>query len=238
VAVNRFVYLCFCSYLVFSATSNAQTKVSPAGHWEGSITLPSGKLKVIVDLERDVKGTWIGDFDIPDQAVKDLPLSNVSVSGESVSFGLPGGQGNPVFKGKLSDDGTILSGEFSQAGSSAPFALKRTGEAKVSVPAQIPAIPEKFTGKWEGKLDTSGDSVHLNFNLSNRDGLAVGTIDSPDQGAMGIPISLISAGENLLKIEVKLIPAEYHGSLSADGKTLIGEWLQGGKALPLVLTRK
>jgi len=236
--VNRFVCFCFCSYFVFSATSNAHTKVSPAGHWEGSITLPSGKLKVIVDLDRDAKGTWIGDFDIPDQAIKDLPLSNVSVSGGSVSFGLSGGQGDPVFKGKLSDDGATLSGEFSQAGSSAPFTLKRTGEAKVSVPAQIPAIPEKFTGKWEGKLDTSGGSVHLNFNLSNKDGLAVGTIDSPDQGAMGIPISFISAGENLLKLEVELIPAAYHGSLSGDGKTLTGEWLQSGKALPLVLTKQ
>ena len=87
-------------------------------------------------------------------------------------------------------------------------------------------------------MDTSGGSVHLNFNLSNKDGLAVGTIDSPDQGAMGIPISFISAGENLLKLEVKLIPAAYHGSLSGDGKTLTGEWLQGGKALPLVLTKQ
>ena len=236
--MNRFVGFCFCSFFVFSVTSNAQVKASPAGHWEGSIALPSGELKVIIDLDRDAKGTWIGDLDIPDQAVKDLPLSNVSVSGESVSFGLPGGQGNPVFKGKLSDDGATLSGEFSQAGSSAPFTLKRTGEAKVSVPTRIPAIPEKFTGKWEGKLDTSGGSVRLNLDLSNKDGFAVGTIDSPDQGAMGIPISLISAGENSLKIEVKLIPAEYNGRLSEDGKTLTGEWSQGGKAFPLALTKK
>ncbi len=236
--MNRFVCFCFCSFFVFSGTSNAQTRVNPAGHWEGRITLPSGELKVIVDLDRDASGAWIGDFAIPDQAIKDLPLSNVSVSGESVSFGLPGGQGNPVFKGKLSDDGTMLSGEFSQAGSSAPFTLKRTGEAKVSLPAQIPEIPEKFTGKWEGKLDTSGGSVHLNFTLSNKDGFAIGTIDSPDQGAMGIPISFISADDNLLKIEVKLIPAGYNGKLSENGKTLTGEWSQGGKAFPMVLTKK
>jgi hypothetical protein len=81
-------------------------------------------------------------------------------------------------------------------------------------------------------------SVHLIFILSNKDGFAVGTIDSPDQGAMGIPISFISAGENLLKIEVKLIPAGYNGKLSEDGKTLTGEWSQGGKTFPLVLTKK
>jgi hypothetical protein len=235
-AVNRLVFCCL--FFVFCAMSIAQTKVSPAGHWEGSITLPTGELKVTADLDRDAKGTWIGDLDIPDQGVKDLPLRDLSVSGASVNFGLPGGQGNPMFKGKLSADGTTLSGEFAQAGNSAPFSLKRAGEARVSVPSRIPAVPEKFTGKWEGQLDSPVGPVHLNFNISNKDGSAVGTIDSPDQGAVGIPVSLISAGENSLKIEVKLIPAEYNGKLNEDGKTLTGEWSQAGKTFSLVLTKK
>ena len=225
-------------FVVFSAISIAQTKVSPAGHWEGSIKLPTGEMKVTVDLDRDAKGTWIGDLDIPDQGVKELPLRDLFVSDDSVNFGLPGGQGDPLFKGKLSADGTFLSGEFAQAGNSAPFSLKRTGEARVSVPPRIPAVPEKFTGKWEGQLDSSVGPVHLNFNISNKDGSAVGTIDSPDQGAVGIPVSLISASENSLKIEVKFIPAGYNGKLSDDEKTLIGEWSQAGKTYPLVLTKK
>lgn len=234
--MNRLAF--HCLFVVFSSISIAQTKVSPAGHWEGSIKLPTGELKVTVDLDRDAKGAWVGDLDIPDQGVKELPLRDLSVSGESVNFGLPGGQGNPMFKGKLSADGTSLSGEFAQAGNSAPFSLKRTGEAKVSVPFGIPAVPEKFTGKWQGQLDSSVGPMRLYFNISNKDDSAVGTIDSPDQGAVGIPVSLISASENSLKIEVKFIPAGYNGKLSADEKTLTGEWSQAGKTYPLVLTKK
>jgi len=236
--MNRLVCFCFGLLFVFCARFDAQTKVSPAGHWEGSITIPSGELKVIIDLDRDAKGNWIGAVEMPAQGVKDLPLKDVSVSDESVSFGLPGGQGDPKFKGKLSADGSTLSGEFSQAGGSAPFSLKRTGDATVAVPARIPAIPEKFTGTWEGKLESPAGSVRLSFNMSNKEDSAVGTIDSPDQGAAGIPMSLISVNDSSIKIEVKITSAGYNGKLSDDGKTLTGEWSQAGRTFPLVLTKK
>ena len=71
--MNRVVCFFFSWLIVCSAVSAAQT-VSPAGHWEGSIAVPTGDLKVMVDLDRDAKGTWIGDIDIPEQGVKDLPL--------------------------------------------------------------------------------------------------------------------------------------------------------------------
>jgi hypothetical protein len=237
-AVNQVVRYCVSLLFIFIAISNAQTKVTPAGRWEGSITTPTGALKVIVDLDRDDKGIWIGDIDIPDQGVKDLPLRDVSVSGDAVSFGLPAGPGEPMFKGKVSPDGSTISGDFSQSGSNVPFSLKRTGEAKVNLPGKNPELPEKFTGKWEGKLDTPGGSLSLVFNLSNKDGSAIGTIDSPDQGAVGIPISLISASDSSIKIGVQLVSGEYKGKLGEDGKTLTGDWSQGGQTLPLVLKKK
>ena len=236
--VSHLVHCCVSLLFVLTAISNAQTKINPAGHWEGSIITSTGELKVIVDLDRDAKGTWIGDIDIPDQGVKDLPLRDVSVSGDAVSFGLPAGPGEPMFKGKLSSDGPTISGDFFQSGSNVPFSLKRTGEAKVYVPAMNPELPEKFIGKWEGKLETPGGSLNLVFNLSNKDGSAVGTIDSPDQGATGIPISLISVSENSIKIGVQVVSGEYKGKLSEDGKSLTGDWSQSGQTLALVLKQK
>jgi hypothetical protein len=232
------VLICFGLLCAVAAMSNAQTKENPAGRWEGSIAVPTGGMKVIVDLDRDAQGVWIGDIDLPDQGVKDLPLRNVTVSGTSVSFALPAGPGEPTFKGKLSEDGATLSGDFFQGGGSVPFSLKRTGEAKVYVPPKLPAIPDKFIGKWAGKLDTQAGSYNLVFNLANKDGSAVGSIDSPDRGAMGIPMSEISPTENAIKIAVKLISAEYSGKLSEDGKTLTGEWSQGGGSFALVLIKK
>jgi hypothetical protein len=87
-------------------------------------------------------------------------------------------------------------------------------------------------------LDTPVGSYTLVFNLSNKDGSAVGTVDSPDQGAMGIPISMISPAENAIKIALKIVSVEFSGKLSEDGKTLTGEWSQGGGSFALVLAKK
>ncbi len=229
---------CFALFLAFTAVSVAQTNKGPAGHWEGSIKTPAGELRLLVDLDRDASGTWIGDIDIPDQMVKDLFLRNITVTGDAVTFALPAGPGDPVFKGKLSPDGSTISGELSQGGGTVPFSLKRTGEAKVVLPEKIPALPEKIMGKWEGTLNTPDGSLHLIFNFSNKDGLGEGTIDSPDQGAKGIPMSSITVNDSTVKIGVQVISGEYKGKLGEDGKTLTGEWSQAGATLTLVLTKK
>ncbi len=224
--------------LILAPCLTAQSNTSPAGHWEGGIKVPSGDLKVVVDLDRDAKGNWIGDIDIPDQGVKDLPLRDLSVAGDTVTFALPAGPGDPTFNGKVSAEGSVLSGDFSQNGGSVPFTLNRTGEPKVVVSPASPSLPEKFTGVWEGKLEAPGGSLRIVFHFENKDGAAVGSIDSPDQGASGIPISRISVEGSAIQVGVQIISGEYKGRLSDDGKTISGEWSQGGATLALALARK
>ena len=228
---------CLCLLLAFSTASAAQTTVSPAGHWEGGIAVPSMELKVLIDLALDAGGKWIGDIDIPAQRVTDMPLKGISVSGSAVGFELSMGPGEPAFQGKLSEDGNTLSGDFTQGGNTFPFTLKRTGEAKVFVPARNAELPTGYVGKWEGSLETPGGKLRLVFNLANKDGSASGTIDSLDQGAMGIPMNEISATNGAIKIAVRIVTGSYDGKLSEDGKALTGEWSQGGATLPLVLTK-
>ena len=38
--VKRMIGFCCCALLAFSTVSAAQTKMSPAGHWEGGIAVP------------------------------------------------------------------------------------------------------------------------------------------------------------------------------------------------------
>jgi len=235
--VNRTVITAFCLLLVFSTFSFAQSKPGAAGHWEGSITLPNGALKVIVDLDRDAKGAWIGDIDIPDQGVKDLSLRAIAVSGDAVSFELTISAGGPKFDGKVAEDDNTITGNFTQAGSSFPLSLKRTGDAKVVQEPRNAELPAKFTGKWEGSLDAMGNSLRLVFNLDNKEGSAFGTIDSPDQGANGLPLNEISVTEDSIKISVKIVGGSFNAKLSADGKGMTGEWSQAGNTLPLVLKK-
>jgi hypothetical protein len=227
---------CFCVLSVVSLASFAQTKTNPAGHWEGSIAVPSMEIKVVIDLALDAGGQWIGDIDMPDRKVMELPLKGITVNGSAVSFELPG-PSVPKFQGKLSEDGNSLNGDFIQAGNTFPFTLKRTGEAKVSIPTKNAELPGQYVGKWEGRLNTPRGNLSTVFNLGNKSGAADGTIDSPEQGAMGIPMNEISVANGSIKITVRIVNGSFVGKLSEDGKVLTGEWAQGGNTLPLVLTK-
>ncbi len=215
----------------------AQTKPAPSGHWEGSIALPDMQLNVIVDLDRDVRGAWTGDIDIPAQGAQDLPLKGIVVSDSSVSFEITIGPGNPRFEGRVSEDGASINGEFIQGGNKFPFSLKRTGEATIRAAIRNPPLSEEYLGKWEGILETPGGKLRLAFHLANTGGSGVGTIDSYDQGAMGIPMSEISASGGLLTLSVRVVGGSYEGKLSEDAKVLTGTWSQGGVSLPLALKR-
>jgi hypothetical protein len=235
--VNRILCAGVSMILFISVAAIAQSGRSAAGHWEGSIALPNGELKVILDLDRDAQGRWIGDIDIPDQGLRDLLIERLSVEDTNVGFVLPIGLGDPTFQGQLSGEGDTLSGNFTQSGQTFKFTLKRTGEAKVYVPPKAAALPETFLGQWEGNMESPDGTLRIVFHLANKEGSAQGTIDSPDQQAMGIPMSEISTKGTAIKITVRMVSGEYSGKLGDDGKTLTGEWSQGGGTLQLILRK-
>lgn len=102
---------------------------SRAGHWEGAIETPGTKLAINIDLSRKDGGAWIGDITISMQGAQDLPLANILIEGAGISFDLPGVPGSPSFKGKLAEDGTKISGGFTQGGQTLAFSLER-GESR------------------------------------------------------------------------------------------------------------
>jgi hypothetical protein len=108
--------------------------------------VPEKELAVHVDLAPNSKGGWSGTINIPAQNLKNFPLSDVSVSGKSVTFSMQGIPGSPAFKGNLSADGKTISGDFTQGGGALPFKLTRTGEANVQAPPQSTSITKKFEG--------------------------------------------------------------------------------------------
>jgi hypothetical protein len=228
----------FLVYLVAAwPACAAQTPVS--GHWEGGISLPDNtQLQIGVDLYEETQGTWKGDIDIPAQGAQDVPLKDIVVADKSVSFAISVGAGNPRFQGQLSDDATTITGEFIQGASKLAFSIKRSGEARVQPVVKNQPLPEKFAGTWEGTLETPNGNLRLVFHLANSDGAASGTIDSPDQSAIGIPMSEIKATDSTIRITVSVVNGSYDAKLSDDGKVLTGTWSQGGGTLPLALSRK
>jgi hypothetical protein len=218
-----------------SAAAFAQPAAAPSGHWEGTIQVPGQELKIEVDLAK-TGDTWEGRVSIPAQGMKGFPLSSISVQGDAVSFAMKGIPGDPTFTGTLAKDGKALSGNFTQGGGTIPFALTRTGEAKIEPLPKSTPITKEVEGAWEGSLDIDGNVLRLLARLANGpDGTGTGTLVSLDQGGAEIPIGAVIQDGAKIKLLLPAIVGTYEGALK-DGQ-LSGTWTQGPRSWPLVLKR-
>lgn len=94
-------------------------------------------------------------------------------------------------------------------------------------------IPTSIAGDWYGTLDAGPQKLPVVFHIQ-ADGSA--TMDSPAQMARALPATA-TVKDGKLRFELRVAPIGFDGALSADGKTLAGEWTQGGASLPLSMSR-
>jgi len=101
--------------------------------------------------------------------------------------------------------------------------------------AQTPSVAS-LSGDWSGELTPGGKSIRIVFRVTGTPGSWSATLDSPDQGAAGIPVASVSetAGGDVA-FTVAIAHAAYTGHISPDGTTVSGQWSQGGLSLPLTL---
>jgi pimeloyl-ACP methyl ester carboxylesterase len=102
---------------------------------------------------------------------------------------------------------------------------------------QEQTIQVKPDGDWKGTLEATGTKLDLVLHISKKDGALSATLDSPDQGATGLPIDSISVIGKALKFEMKSLGANYEGVFSADGSQIEGQFSQQGLRLPLTFKR-
>jgi len=95
---------------------------------------------------------------------------------------------------------------------------------------------ERLMGSWAGTLEVGGTELRIVFHVKQDDGGLSATMDSPDQGATGIPVSSVTVEGDSVTLAVARINGRYEGALSSDGSTMEGSWTQGGQSAPLVLT--
>jgi pimeloyl-ACP methyl ester carboxylesterase len=96
--------------------------------------------------------------------------------------------------------------------------------------ADVPTLE----GAWQGSLQGMMRLV-IHIDRSPSGGLT-GKMDSPDQGAMGLPIDTLIASGDSLRFTMRRIGGEYV-SRRVTEDSLAGMWRQGGMALPLGLKR-
>jgi len=94
---------------------------------------------------------------------------------------------------------------------------------------------QNFTGSWQGDLNVPAGKLPVVFNIIQNEGKFTATMDSPNQGVKGIPISSVQIKDSVLQLTLSSIGASYEGIWK--NSTITGTYKQNGVALPLALYR-
>jgi len=112
-----------------------------------------------------------------------------------------------------------------------PFAMAAT------IMAFSPQAATDLGGVWEGRIDVQGQSVRIVLRVDTSGAEPRASLDSPDQGAFGIPVEgLASLEGGGVHFGAPTAGVRFEGRLGPDGRTLVGALMQG-TSTPLVLTR-
>src|ERR1035438_3731379 len=190
----------------------AQQKPTAAGEYAGTL----GALHLKLHLNADAAGVLSGTLDSTDQGALGIPCADFHLDGQSLTFTIPAVHG--TWKGIVTADG--LTGTWDQ-GAPQPLNFVRD----TFVPA---AKPSPVDGIWLGALKAGGQSLRIQIHVkSDAAGKEFCTLDSVDQGAMGIECAAVVFAAPNFSFEVPVVHGSWAGTLAADGNALSGTWNQG-----------
>lgn len=94
-----------------------------------------------------------------------------------------------------------------------------------------------LTGYWQGSMNAGSVKLHIGFRISDSLGKLISTLDSPDQGAYGIPTDSTEWDFPDLIIYAANIAGKYAGTMEPGDSLISGIWTQGGGDFELILHR-
>jgi len=106
-----------------------------------------------------------------------------------------------------------------------PAQSSSSNAASTAKPAPISAQQKPtIAGDYAGNLGGLHLKLHIKIDVANA---VTGTLDSTDQGAMGIPCAEFHLDGQALAFSVPAVHGSWKGTVSADGASLAGTWDQG-----------
>lgn len=112
-----------------------------------------------------------------------------------------------------------------------------TGSSPATAPWARQEAP--IVGSWAGTIEIpqTGASLRIVFHVaSSEEGGFSATMDSPDQGATGIPVSQVAIRGDSVRLEVTAVGGTYAG-VKTGADEIEGVWRQQGLTVPLSLER-
>lgn len=202
------------------------------GSWVGELSVEGITLAIVLRFEDNEAGEFVGFLDSPDQGANGIPVANIEFADDALSLDIPTISASYT----ASFSGENLLGSFSQLGQPVPLELGRGEYVERGIELSQAAI-DRLAGSWVGQVQNpAGGTLAIVFRFEARDdgGLAA-FLDSPDQGASGIPINEVTLEGDELALVIAAAQASYTATLSADAMT--GSWAQGNSAQAVTMNR-
>ena len=102
-----------------------------------------------------------------------------------------------------------------------------------------PAKPTSFdlVGRWDGSIDMGKMKFHLQLKIArSTDGQRLETsIDIPEQGQKDIPVPALLYHHPDVRVEIDAFRTTFTGTVSPDGKSIDGQFLEGPGGRPLAV---
>jgi hypothetical protein len=206
------------------------------GAWTGELKVQGVTLRIDLRISEPAPGSFRAVMDSPDQGARNVPITSLTYNKPAIRLTMESING--VFEGNLQSQDEF-SGTWTQLRRKYPLAFHRmqTNEQAVADAEKNYGTGNRYQipGHWKGALNVNGTELHIVFNIAQMDdGTYSATLDSPDQGAFGVPASEASVTYPNVRLTWKTIGGVFSGKLD-DGK-LSGSWRQG-RAFPLELER-
>lgn len=148
-------FLTILSFLCFSIINLSNTMAQEiSGDWSGELDVQGQKIPLVLHISKEgdiLKGT----MDSPAQGATDLPLDEVSITGNAFAFKFAAG--GIEYNGTL--EGEIITGTFKQAGMEFPLVFKQgepeqPGDTSLpSTDAELDALAAKETGNYKYSVE-------------------------------------------------------------------------------------
>ena len=94
---------------------------------------------------------------------------------------------------------------------------------------------QEISGQWDGTLQLPTGKLRIVFHISAKDNGYTATMDSPDQGAKGIPVTKTTFEAQVLTLEIAAAQIKFTGTCKEN--QLKGTFMQGAFSAPLDLMK-
>lgn len=118
--MRRLLPLLLLIVALMSSVAWAEKTLNLVGQWQGTLTTPGGKLRIVLQFTRNAQGVYGGTLASPDQGVKEIRLSAISLTDHTLHVSVDSIKGE--FNGTIAKDGKSIVGSWQQ-GATFPLTL-------------------------------------------------------------------------------------------------------------------